>query len=66
MPDSPEVCLVVPDLKGKRNEPDEAIDHYKELLKNNDITSITEVNIPIFYLFTIIVMLDDRESFFTL
>lgn len=43
LPDSPEVCLVVPDLKGKRNEPNEAIDHYKELLKNNDITSITEI-----------------------
>ncbi|CAH1389851.1 unnamed protein product [Nezara viridula] len=46
LPDSPEVCLVVPDLKGKRNEPEEAIDHYKELLKNNDITSITEI-IPV-------------------
>ncbi|XP_066903377.1 ribosomal L1 domain-containing protein CG13096 isoform X2 [Halyomorpha halys] len=44
--DSPEVCLVVPDLKGKRNEPEEAIDHYQELLKSKDITSITEI-IPV-------------------
>lgn len=46
LPDAHDVCLITPDLKGKRNEPDEAIDFYKEFLKKNKIDFISEI-IPI-------------------
>jgi len=41
---SSDVCLFVPDLKRGRNEDHEpAIEHYKELLEKNNITGISQV-----------------------
>lgn len=41
---SSDVCLFVPDLKKGRNEDHEpTIEHYKELLEKNNITGISQV-----------------------
>jgi hypothetical protein len=41
---SSEVCLFVPDLKKGKNEDHEpTVEHYKDLLKKNNVTGISQV-----------------------
>jgi hypothetical protein len=41
---SSDVCLFVPDLKkGRREDHEPTIEHYKELLEKNNITGISQV-----------------------
>lgn len=48
---SSDVCLFVPDLKKGRNENHEStIEHYKELLETNNITGISQVVFHYYYI----------------
>lgn len=41
--DLTDICLIVPDIKGSKRNPDAAIEYYQELLAKNNVTNIKEV-----------------------